>query len=207
MKTNYTTEMVKSVANYTGQRLYSLAADERSLESGAAKARLAHLRHGAGKAPGELPELWGEFLQNLPEELMGKDKPSCAEWAVYTALTLFALHQQGHSEPMHASGNENRLGIAVSRLIHSHGDEDEVERIRLRLGTAANSDDMTELAYRLKTIVQLLSREGIKLDYIDLARDLFLFQYERSADNIRLKWGQDFYKGLVPDDRKEDNHE
>lgn len=206
METNNKIDIATSVANYVGQRIYSLAADEKTLDRSASKARLARLRHGAGKSPGELPELWGEFLQSLPEELMGKDKPSYAEWAVYTALTLFALHQQGHTEPMHAVGDENRLGAAVSKLVHS-SDEDEIERVRFKLSLAANSDDMTELAYRLKTIVQLLSREKIKLNYTDLARDLFWFQHERSTDNVRLKWGQDFYKGIRSDDRKEDNDE
>ena len=56
---------------------------------------------------------------------MGKDgRPSYAEWAVYTALTLFALHQQGHSEPMNAEGEENRLGRAVRKLVLLGEDEE-----------------------------------------------------------------------------------
>ena len=65
------------------------------------RARLAELRRGVGHQPGDLPALWGSFLQELPKELWGREtaagecrEPSEAEWAVYLALTLYALHQQ-----------------------------------------------------------------------------------------------------------------
>ena len=35
---------------------------------GPQKAMLANLRRGAGKAPGELPALWGVLLEDFPEE-------------------------------------------------------------------------------------------------------------------------------------------
>lgn len=50
-----------------------------------------------GRQPGDLPALWGALLADMPEQLQGSNGPSKAEWAVYTALTLFALHQQGEA--------------------------------------------------------------------------------------------------------------
>lgn len=200
--------MRNEIGNYVNARIYAMAKDEKSLENSSSKAHLAHLRHGVGKAPGEIPELWGEFLQNLPEELMSKSSaPSYAEWAIYTALTLFALHQQGHSEPMNALGFENALGRAVSRLVENPTDEEAVERVKQKLSLAANSEDMRELSYHLKTLVRLLSRAGIKLNYADLAEDLYRFQFENTVDEVRLKWGRDFYYGLNTDNGKEDNNE
>lgn len=192
-------EKEAEIRKYVRTQIVLLAKDDRALEQSGSKAQLAQLRRGAGKSPGELPELWGVFLKNMPEELMGKDgRPSYAEWAVYTALTLFALHQQGHSEPMHEEGEDNRLGRAARNLVH--GDEEE-ENIRKKLSIAARSDDMTELSYHLKTLVRLLGNEDIRLDYADLAIDLYRFQFEKYADRIRLKWGQDFYRF----DKTEDN--
>lgn len=194
------------VGEYVSKKIFSYT---RSIDSGGTKASLALLRRGVGKHPGELPELWGAFLKDLPEELMSKTgEPSRAEWAIYTALTLFALHQQGHSEPMDAQGEEHRLGRAVRRLVHGSGDDSNEERVKFKLGLAANSDDMAELSYRLRSIVNLLGNENIKLDYTDLAKDLFLFQSEKYADNIRMKWGQDFYRSTkTDDDGKEVNDE
>lgn len=178
----------------------------KSLDSGRTKAVLAQLRRGVGKKPGEMPELWGLLLENMPESFMGTTgEPSREEWAIYAALTLFALHQQGHGESMNANDKENRLGCAVRKLAHN---EDEEERVRFKLSLAASSDDIEELSYRLKTIVRLLSAENIKLDYADLANDMFFFQFENSVDKVRLKWGQDFYRiSNLTEDRKEDNNE
>lgn len=195
--------MTKEVGKFVSRKIFSLT---KSLDFGSTKASFAQLRRGVGKQPGELPELWGEFLQDLPEELMSNnDETSREEWAVYTALTLFALHQQGHSEPMNAEGDENHLGRAVRKLVHSEGDQSNEERVKFKLGLAASSDDMTELSYRLRTLVNLLSGENIKLDYAELAKDIFLFQSENYADKIRMKWGRDYYRNYKNDSESEDN--
>lgn len=188
--------MVHAVGEYVRGRILLLTGN---LDAGDVKARLAQLRRGVGKMPGELPELWGIFLQTLPEELMGKGtEPSHAEWAIYTALTLFALHQQGHAEPVDLPGTEYSLGCSARKLVQN----DEEERIRFRLSLVAQSDDMVELAYRLKTIVRLFSADNIQLDYADLAKDLFLFQSDQYIDRIRLKWGQDFYRNIKTNDNE-----
>lgn len=198
--------MEKEISKYVRTQLALLAKDDRALEQSGSKAQLAQLRRGVGKRPGEFPELWGVFLKNIPEELMGKsEEPSYAEWSIYTALTLFALHQQGHSEPMNAEGEENRLGRAARKLVQ---DEDDEEKIRMKLSIVARSDDMEEISYHLKTIVQLLGNSDVRLDYVDLAKDLYWFQFGDYADRIRLKWGQDFYRTVkVNDNRKEENDE
>ena len=199
-------EKENEIRKYIRKRLALLAKDDNTLEQNASKAQLAQLRRGIGKRPGEIPELWGMFLKSMPEELMGKNgEPSYTEWATYTTLTLFALHQQGHSEPMHAEGEENRLGRAVRRLIQNEEDE---ENVRLKLSIVARSDDMTEISYHLKTIVKLLRINDIRLDYVDFARDLYWFQFDKYVDRVRLKWGQDFYRSIKPDDNgKEENDE
>lgn len=60
------------------------------------RAELAKLRRGIGHAPGELPDLWGSLLQGMPASFYGTNGPSHEEWAVYLALTLYALHQQSN---------------------------------------------------------------------------------------------------------------
>lgn len=66
-------------------------------ESGT-KAYLAKMRKGVGKVPGADPELWGILFEDLPEELIGRgNTPGRAELALYTAFTLYAIHQQSRS--------------------------------------------------------------------------------------------------------------
>ena len=83
---------VKQVELYTKNKLNKLLLQ---FGDNVLRAALAELRRGVGKKPGDIPQLWGYFLQDMPEEFFGNKEPSKAEWAIYTALTLFALHQQG----------------------------------------------------------------------------------------------------------------
>ena len=100
----------QDVKLYAAQQLHRLQA----LPDNQRRAELAKLRRGIGHAPGELPELWGSFLLEMPESFQGRSAPSAAEWAVYLALTLYAMHQQGNDCLMNCPGNT--LGRAVRQL-------------------------------------------------------------------------------------------
>lgn len=193
--------MIKAteIGKYVKGQIALLVKDGKALEYSGTKARLAQLRRGVGKKPGELPELWGVFLKNIPEDWMCTNgEPTYVEWAVYTALTLFALHQQGHCEVMHAEEGGSSLGQAARKLVRSEEDE---ENIRRKLSIVAKSEDMTELSYHLKTIIRLFGNNDIRLNYAELAEDLYWFQFEQNADEIRLKWGRDFYRNIKTEDK------
>ena len=117
--------MINAIQNYVIKQVSSLS---NHLETGISKARMAQLRRGIGKKPGENPEIWGSFLIDLPEQFMSNTiEPSKAEWAIYIALTMYALHQQGHSESVNRQGYEYFLGQAVGKLVKN---TDDLERIR-----------------------------------------------------------------------------
>jgi CRISPR system Cascade subunit CasB len=145
--------------------------------------------------PGSMPELWDITMKDLPEVLVGKgDNPSYGEWAVYTTLTLFALHQQGKdlkSQCMNQDGMS--LGIAVRNLIQTSEDENRVKR---RFDAAATSDSVEEFSHHLRGLIQLLKAENIPLDYPKLTEDLYRFQFPEARDNVRLQWGREFYSML-----------
>ena len=143
MKTNE----VKACVTQQLRRLQVLPEPQR-------RAELAELRRGVGSQPGDLPALWGALLADMPEQLQGSNGPSKAEWAVYTALTLFALHQQGEA------------GVSMNQ---------------------------PEVSHHLRGMIQLLRREGIPLDYPQLAEDLYQYQFVDGAPNVRLRWGRDLY--------------
>ena len=151
------------------------------------RARLAELRRGVGHQPGDLPALWGSFLQELPKELWGREtaagecrEPSEAEWAVYLALTLYALHQQGEEN---VSMNEKgcTLGRAVRLLAQNSAaaaqDWTESSVLR-RFNALATADSMPEVSHYLRGMVQLFrgNEPKLKLDYPRLAVELYRFQ-------------------------------
>lgn len=169
---------------------------QRSNSSG--RAALAKLRRGIGHEPGELPMLWGEFLSGLPEELRSTSgDPSRAEWAIYIALTLYAMHQQGKTDSVQVA--DVSLGHAAMRMV---GGEEERQRIWRRLNLVAQADDMQEMCYRLRQLVSLFRSEGVGLDYALLAADLYQYQFEDSANQVRLRWGQDFFHYTNKDDEE-----
>ena len=157
-------------------------------ETGVGRGALANLRRGVGTVPGAIPELWGIMFDRFPEELMGKAEPSYAEWAVHSALTLYALHVQGGSGNAYKTGVS--LGAAVSKLIKSDEDAD---RILKRLNLVVTSNDQNDMAYHLRSVIQLLKNNEIPLDHAGLAKDLYLYSFPEYATAVKLRWGRDFY--------------
>ena len=183
--------MQRQIEDYMRRRLSDFASDP---NAGRVRAQLATLRRGVGRKPGDMPDLWGLLFADMPEEMMSRTaEPTAAEWAAYTALTLYATHQQGteiNSQNMHTGQDAGRLGKAVARLVKNADDR---ERIARRFNAFATASDMTEAAHHLRGLIQLLRAEEIPLNYIRLAGDLYRFQNPEYAPDVRLSWGQDFY--------------
>lgn len=181
-----------AVYQETAKRLNGLLkADDRVI-----KARLAELRHGIGSVPGSFPTLWGMIFENLPESMLGKyGKPSKEEWAIYDALTLYALHQQGQDvKTSNMNIKDVSLGKAACKLVYAEGGtDDDRERVSRRFNQIALASDIETLTYYLRTFIPLLRGAGIGLDYPMLARDIYLCQTENGKAEVRLKWGQDYY--------------
>ena len=173
------------------------------------RADLANLRRGIGKAPGDLPELWGLLFRDFPEELMSSTgEPTWAEWAVSGALTLYALHQQGAQRSMPADGQ--RLGMAIWWLARNDADQlktDRLKAVQRRFNAFATARSMPECLHHLRGLIQLLRSKDIPLDYVELAGDLYEFQTPDGAARVRLRWGQDFYRNAFRTEQgKDDDH-
>ena len=136
------------------------------------RAELAKLRRGIGHAPGELPELWGGLLQGMPASFYGTNGPSHEEWAVYLALTLYALHQQSN-DTVCVSQLGCTLGRAVRRLAEQTvaGGQDWTESsILRRFNALATAEEITEISHHLRGMIQLL--RAAKPDSIPLELSL-----------------------------------
>lgn len=182
---------------------------ERLLTEGPwSRAMLAKLRRGIGKQPGELPELFEIILGDMPEKLYGKgDGPSYSVGAIYTALTLFALHQQGKDRPMSVSGkSENRnignsLGTAVGYLVRQ--DREREPAIKRRFDAVMTANEFTEFAHHARGLIQLLRAGDITLDYPRFAEDIFWYKFDETRNRVRLRWGEDYYRTVQINVEKE----
>lgn len=166
------------------------------------KAMLAKLRHSVGKKPESCPEVWDVLLDGLDERLLSSNGDlSFAEEAIFTALTLYAAHQQGKSEQMDR-GNDS-FGGAIRKLVTSDGGNE--SSVKRRFDAIITAKDAIELSYHARGLVQLLKAKDVPLDYGKFAADLYGFHFSDAKDKIRLRWGEDFYRKKKTDAVEKEN--
>ncbi|WP_416445185.1 type I-E CRISPR-associated protein Cse2/CasB [Leucobacter sp. HNU] len=153
---------------------------------------LAQLRRGIGKGPGEIIELlqWtspGVFVPGYRSDAVSEE-----ERAAHLALTLYALHQQGHRERgMHLEGRS--FGEAARKLRIDLGERSEAGVLR-RFNAVGTATDQTELVRHARGLIQQFRAEKIALDYGLFAEDLRKLSDPRSAALVRLRWGRHFHR-------------
>lgn len=180
---------LRELGQFVDRRVTAL--QERYLDRGSvAVATLARLRRGVSKEVGALPELWQVTLEGIPMPFEPyDDTPTYGERAAYTAITLYALHQQSRRDGMHRRGPS--LGTAARVLRKRAPSEDAVRRRFEAVGTATT---FAEVVHHSRGLITQLRGAGIPLDYGVLADQLFLLQTPGGADQVRLAWGRDFYR-------------
>jgi CRISPR system Cascade subunit CasB len=155
----------------------------------AAVAALAQLRRGVGKPVGAIADLWQLTLEGVPLPPRYGDEATINERATHTALTLYALHQQSRSEPMHRPGQS--IGAAARILARCTTSPEATRRRFEALGTASTFE---EVAHHARGLISQFRTHGIPLDYGRFADQLVGLLHPASADRVRLSWGRDFYR-------------
>lgn len=164
----------------------------------AATAQLAQLRRGVGVSPFQYPELLGIILEKedgtegIPEQYRGRgEQPSNAESAAYTALTLFALHQQSQNQPMHDA--EVSFGNAVGKLVG-----DTTTSMKKRFDSLLTAQTENARQHYLRRLITLLRSEGIAFDYGRFAVDYMRLLNPATRQKVMYRWNRDFSYGLIP---------
>ena len=164
----------------------------------AATAQLAQLRRGVGVSPFQYPELLGIILEKedgtegIPEQDRGRgEQPSNAESAAYTALTLFALHQQSQNQPMHDA--EVSFGNAVGKLVG-----DTTTSMKKRFDSLLTAQTENARQHYLRSLITLLRSEGIAFDYGRFAVDYMRLLNPATRQKVMYRWNRDFSYGLIP---------
>lgn len=184
-----------STSDFVGRTIAHLQAGYlRYPQSPAARAALAQLRRGVGREMGALAELL-PYVVNPGAPATQSADVTRDEAAIYTAMTLYAVHQQSRDRPMHVRGVS--FGSALGRLRYADGAESPGVVARFQaMGTASG---LTELSHHARALITLLRSANRGFDYGRFAGDLVRFQDPRRADAVRLSWGRDFYR-VAPSD-------
>ncbi|MFJ8692804.1 type I-E CRISPR-associated protein Cse2/CasB [Streptomyces roseolilacinus] len=166
-------------------------------DEAAAVATLARLRTVAGKDALSIPHLWG-LIDTGPLYAQGEDTNArplrehelqWAEQAFYTALSLWATHQQSRRTGMH-HGSGGELGTAIRRLMPANEITEPILKRFIRAGTAPS---FSRLAQRLRELVMLLRQHDLPLDYALLAEQLYTWQQPGGPEAVRTTWGRSFH--------------
>jgi CRISPR system Cascade subunit CasB len=156
----------------------------------AARGRLAILRRSAGSTAMQHPLTMQEVLDSLdpslaPQDLGTQDTPSPSESAAFDAMTLFALHMQSATSPVHVRGRS--FGTAMGMLRHRSDSGSLKPRFDALL---ASRDERSRLAHA-RSLITLLRGAGIGFDYGTFARDLRTLS-GRYRSGVLLRWARDF---------------
>lgn len=187
----------REIEAFVHARINSIQKDYLSSNGKSRGARnLAALRHAMMTPIGSNADTWPLEFEGLPAELIGRGpEPSCGEIAVHNALTLYALHQQGQSVPMHVRGNNCSFGNAVRQLVlrdkdrYSNLEAGEMPR---RFRALITAESMEETCHYARQLVQQLRAAAIPFDYAEFAVQLYRLQNPYKADSVRLAWGRGF---------------
>ena len=160
-------------------------------------AALARLRRGVGKQPGAVQDILEYTLD--PEFAKGAvdDEATREEIAAHISMTLYAVHQQSQRLPMHRRGFG--LGRSV-RQLNGPDVDSPTNAVRRRFNALGTAEDLDELVYHARGMVQLLRTKAIPLDYALLADQLVRWQQiPNGPDVVRRVWGRDFYRTTTSD--------
>ena len=177
-----------------------------SRERSSSVAAFAHLRANVNREPGIDGSIWGITIDGVPG-YPRSDEPTREELAVHTALTLFAVHQQGVGEDMHRVGVG--LGQAVRRLddVTGGGSDDTTSPVRRRFNALVTAETLSEVRNHLRGLITQLRARGIALDYGMLADDICQFEWPGQADSVRRRWARQYHRLLSASAEQPDNQD
>lgn len=152
---------------------------------------LAALRRGIGREPGAVPQMW-TFYAHLNRG--GIITPELT--AEHHALALYGVHQQSERTLVHWLNVP--VGQAVAALVSSQ--RHSAASVKQRFMNAATAQDVLEVAFHLRSLVQLLKTltptQGF--DYTQLFWDLRGWQDPLLRAKTQRQWGAAFYWNLKP---------
>lgn len=168
---------------------------------------LALMRQALGTARGADPRTWSVVLADLPEALMGPPRasiaePTRAESAAMTALTTYAVHQQGQRQPMHRPGvglgEATRLVAQQRARPDAPGGLDDPTVQRLHRVSMAHTPQQRGDALRALVALMRSAERPVPLDYGQLATDLYWLQVPASATRVHLAWARGLHARRRP---------
>ena len=161
---------------------------------------LAGVRAGTSLTSPRARAFWPVLMENMPNKYLASTKPTFEEKAEYCAVRLYAINQQGNDVCIYSNekSESDTFFVALKKLrykfIREKGKDGSkaLDRRIQALLSMSNFDGISNSLVQLEKIGKANGFE--KIDYSQLAQDLFNLQYSYESENgIRLKWGREYF--------------
>ncbi|MGI6159953.1 MAG: type I-E CRISPR-associated protein Cse2/CasB [Limnochordia bacterium] len=187
----------KSIYQVTEGILSLIAGD---LQTNSAKAYLARLRQSINQDVHRATDVFPLVFSNIPDEYLGESgELTIGERSIVVALQLFALHQQGGTKHVHEKKDPHAEGVRsnLGTSFHALRTGDDSQAVDRRFNAMITASSFEELTNHLRHLIKLLkARTDTKVDYAQLAQDLYWFQMGYQS-SIRLKWSRAYYRQSI----------
>lgn len=189
----------------TATRLQSQLLGEQGEKAQAgARGRLAELRRLAGQPvdrdPLALEMVLLTLTPALNEQSIGHtDAPSPSENAAFHALTLFALHMQSATQPMH------QRGISFASACGKLYSQSTSASLKPRFDALLLARSSRARMNHTRSMITLLRGAHLGFDYGRFANDLRSLDDPRRRPGVLLRWGRDFAMGGFLASQQNDN--
>ncbi|GEO66872.1 type I-E CRISPR-associated protein Cse2/CasB [Levilactobacillus spicheri] len=145
--------------------------------------------------------VWPVMLASLtPQMLSHQGQPTAAETAVYAAVRLFAIHQQGQSVCAYAPAihqqDDATKGTELFKALAEFRNADNQQALDRRVRSVLSTGNVASILNELSHLVKILkaSKRAPQVDYAQLAQDVYgLQQNYQWANQIRLRWGEQYF--------------
>ncbi|KXO14507.1 type I-E CRISPR-associated protein Cse2/CasB [Peptoniphilus sp. GNH] len=171
----------------------------------ATRALLANIRNSINKETSSNMDALTYVFQNIPEEFIGsRNELNDYEKSIFTALQMYALHQQANMNSVlkldyEKDERRQNMGDALSYLRTNDSKSTDA-----RFNALVTSSNFKQLENHLRQMVKLLkAKSEVKVDYASLADDLYWF-LKKEKDGIKIKWARAYYKFRKENEKGED---
>lgn len=185
--------------------IYQISGD---LSSSSSKAHLAQLRQSIGRDIYTAAGVFPFIFSNISDRYLGeKGDLTDGERAIITTLQLYALHQQGNSVSVNISDNseEGRKGCNLGAVLSTLRTDDNTKAIDRRFNAMITATSFNELTTHMRHLIKMLkSKNNVKINYPQLAEDLYWFQ-KNDLNSLRLKWSRSYYRKPIHKEGEKEN--
>lgn len=195
-------ENANLIGSYVSRKIMRLQSALFSSDSGSSDARgaLARLRRLDKPSGGAWVSAGSELFSGLPDIGGSKTDDERMLKTVKATLKLYALHQQSKQKPM--ALNSKDIGGDGKVAHRSFGwscrqiepDIDSSTGVVRRLASLESAREFAGVENCLRGLVQLMRSKDVPVDYFQLARDLYLLQFDSCRDGVFMRWSRDYYR-------------